>query len=160
VSTWFFNRQRGGRVGPPGGFGGDGPAGTPPHRQPRGPLHLTSIATKILAPAQAYTKYLYADKIKPEVVQLWKLELAKEDNTDYIGDDVDGEDLIPEEDDPRLQQLRIPIAFTMQITKAMYENESAEVKAEVEKRRQADFGPVEKIQDVALRQQKLQQMQK
>ena len=147
-------------MAPPGGLGDNGPAGAAPRRQPRGSLHLTSSATKTLAPAQAYMKYFYADRIKPEVIRCWKLELAKEDNTDYIGKDVDGEDLIPEDDDSRLQDPKIPFGFKMDVMRDMYENKSDEVKAEVERCRQADLGPVEKIQDMALRQQKLQKMQK
>lgn len=120
-------------------------------------MRINSAPIRTLAPAQAYSSYYYDEKIGPEVLRLWKKRLLEKDNFEYTGNGVDHEELIPVDDKLTAD---IPIEFRMEVVRKMYNDESEEVKAEVERRRKIDGGPVEDELDEKRRQIRLSNMNK
>lgn len=75
-------------------------------------------------------KIHYVDTIKPEVLHRWAREMndyAEEDNEDNEENDIEIEDE---------QTNHIPLPFKVSVARELFEDESEEVKAEVEKRRE------------------------
>lgn len=106
---------------------------------------FSSAPTRTLTKKQAYSRYYYAEKIKPVVDERYRKLLIdsgerKEDDTGPLG--------------------RIPVDFRMDIVAELYAKESDEVKEAVEKRRLSDTTPAEEESDEILRLQKLQKFQR
>ena len=91
-------------------------------------LNLTARPPKKMAPVQTYVKHYWDTKVKSEVIKQWvptlETSLFNENN---IGEDqVAWEALTP-------MEKNIPLWFRMEIGHKLYESESNEVKAEVDR---------------------------
>lgn len=97
--------------------------------------------------------YFYKDKIKAQVIRLWKKANYTERTSSLALDrqpEVEAQD-IDEETDEDEDTKGIPFAFKMKIAKQMWSIESEAVKKEVEERRVLDAAPPEDHQDESMR---------
>jgi hypothetical protein len=108
---------------------------------------------------QAYVRYFYAEKVKPEVVWRWKIRQLNANNSEYTGieeEDADAE--VPKDDDAIMKE--IPFHFKMAVGRSMYDAETDAVKAIMEEWRNADDAPVEQEVNRDIRMEKLRGMDK
>ena len=96
-------------------------------------LNLTTGPPKKKAALQAYVKYYWESKIKKEVIKLW----APTPETDLFGEIENGEDQVAWEAMTPMEK-NIPLWFRMKVGRQLYEAESEEVKAEVDRRREQE----------------------
>ena len=93
-------------------------------------LNLTTGPPKKKAPVQMYVKCYWEEKIKPEVIKLW----APTPETDLFGEIDNGEDQVAWEAMTPMEK-NIPLWFKMKVGRQLYEAESHEVKAEIDRLR-------------------------
>jgi len=93
-------------------------------------LNLTAGPPKKKAPVQMYVKRYWDTKVKPEVIKLW----APTPETDLFGEIDNGEDQVAWEAMTPMER-NIPLWFKMQVGRKLYEAESDEVKAEIDRLR-------------------------
>ena len=93
-------------------------------------LNLTMGPPKKKAPAQMYVKHYWETKVRPEVLKLW----APTPETDLFGEIDNGEDQIAWEAMTPMER-DIPLWFKMKVGRQLYEAESDEVKAEIDRLR-------------------------
>jgi len=96
-------------------------------------LNLTTGRPKKKAALQAYVKYYWESKIKKEVINQW----APTPETDLFGEIESGEDQVAWEAMTPMEK-NIPLWFRMDVGRKLYEAESEEVKAEVDRRREQE----------------------
>lgn len=96
-------------------------------------LNLTAGPPKKKAALQAYVKYYWESKIKEEVIKLW----APTPETDLFGEIENGEDQVAWEAMTPMEK-NIPLWFRMKIGRKLYDAESEEVKAGVDRRREQE----------------------
>lgn len=97
------------------------------------PLNLTAGPPKKKAALQAYVKYYWESKIKQEVIDRW----APTPETDLFGEIENGEDQVSWEAMTPMEK-NIPLWFRMNVGRELYEAESEEIKAEVNRRREQE----------------------
>ena len=90
--------------------------------------NLTTGAPKKKAAVQTYVKHYWDSKVKQEVINQW----APTPETDLFDEADIGEDQVPWEELDPLEK-NIPLWFRMKIGRDLYEAESDEVKAEVDR---------------------------
>ena len=93
-------------------------------------LNLTAGPPKKKAPVQMYVKRYWETKVKPEVIKLW----APTPETDLFGEIENGEDQVAWEAMTPMEK-DIPLWFKMKVGRQLYEVESNEVKAEIDRLR-------------------------
>jgi len=96
-------------------------------------LNLTAGPPRKKAALQAYVKYYWESKIKKAVLDLW----APTPETDLFGEIENGEDQVAWEAMTPMEK-NIPLWFRMEIGRKLYDAESEEVKAEVDRRREQE----------------------
>ena len=96
-------------------------------------LNLTTGPPKKRAALQAYVKYYWESKVKQAVIDLW----APTPETDLFGQIENGEDQVAWEAMTPMEK-NIPLWFRMEVGRKLYEAESEEVKAEVDRRREQE----------------------
>lgn len=96
-------------------------------------LNLTGGPPKKRAALQAYVKYYWEDKIKQAVINEW----APTPETDLFGEIENGEDQVAWEAMTPMEK-NIPLWFRMEVGRKLYDAESEEVKAEVDRRREQE----------------------
>ena len=96
-------------------------------------LNLTAGPPKKKAAVQTYVKHYWASKIRQEVINKWAPtpETDLFDEADVGEDQVAWEELTPMEKD-------VPLWFRMKIGRKLYEAESDEVKAEIDRLREKE----------------------
>ena len=119
IYHWMHNRTRSKH-----GVKGQGPSTT---------LNLTARRPKKRAALQVYVKYNWESKIKQEVINLW----APTQETDLFGEIDNGKEHIAWEAMTPMEK-NIPLWFRMKVGRKLYEAESEEVKAEVDRRREQE----------------------
>jgi len=92
-------------------------------------LNLTTGPPKKRAAVQAYVKYYWESKVKQAVINLW----APTPETDLFGEIENGEDQVAWEAMTPMEK-NIPLWFRMEVGRKLYDSESEEVKAEVDRR--------------------------
>ena len=119
IYRWMFNHMR-----TKHGVSGEGSSAS---------LNLTAGRPKKKAAVQTYVKLYWESKVKQEVINKWAPtpETDLFDEADIGEDQVAWEELTPIEKD-------IPLWFRMKIGRDLYEAESDEVKAEVDRRREQE----------------------
>jgi len=80
-----------------------------------------------------YVKHYWETKVKPEVIKLW----APTPETDLFGEIDNGEDQVAWEA-MTVMEKNIPLWFKMKVGRKLYEAESDEVKAEIDRLRDQD----------------------
>lgn len=80
-----------------------------------------------------YVKHYWETKVKPEVIKLW----APTPETDLFGEIDNGEDQVAWEAMTAMEK-NIPLWFKMKVGRKLYEAESDEVKAEIDRLRDQD----------------------
>ena len=96
-------------------------------------VNLTAGPPKKKAPVQTYVKHYWNSKVKQEVIDRW----APTPETDLFDEADIGEDQVPwEELDP--MEKDIPLWFRMKVGRELYEAESEEVKAEIDRIREQE----------------------
>jgi hypothetical protein len=96
-------------------------------------LNLTAAKPKKKAAVQTYVKYYWDVKVKQEVINQW----APTPETDLFGETDIGEDQVPWEALTPMEK-NIPLWFRMDVGRRLYEAESDEVKAEVDRLREQE----------------------
>jgi hypothetical protein len=96
-------------------------------------LNLTAGPPKKKAALQAYVKYYWESKIKQAVINQW----APTPETDLFREIDNGEDQVAWEAMTPMEK-SIPLWFRMEIGGKLFEAESEEVKAEVNRRREKE----------------------
>lgn len=96
-------------------------------------LNLTTGPPKKKAALQAYVKYYWESKIKSAVLDRW----APTPETDLFGQIENGEDQVAWEAMTPMEK-NIPLWFRMKVGRQLYDAESEEVKAEVDRLREQD----------------------
>lgn len=96
-------------------------------------MNLTAGPPKKKAPVQMYVKRYWETKVKPEVIKLW----APTPETDLFGEIDNGEDQVAWEAMTPMEK-NIPLYFKMRVGRELYEAESDEVKAEIDRLRDQD----------------------
>jgi hypothetical protein len=96
-------------------------------------LNLTAGPPKKKAALQAYVKYYWESKIKEVVIERW----APTPETDLFGQIENGEDQVAWEAMTPMEK-NIPLWFRMEVGRELYEAESEETKAEVDRRREQE----------------------
>jgi hypothetical protein len=116
IYRWMFNRLRSKH-----GVSGKGSSAS---------LNLTAGPPKRKAAVQTYVKYYWEAKIRQEVLNRWSptAETDLFDETDRGEDQVAWEELAP-------MEKNIPLWFRMDVGRALYEAESDEVKAKIDRLR-------------------------
>ena len=96
-------------------------------------LNLTAGPPKKMAALQTYVKHYWAAKVKQEVINKWAPtpETDLFDETDIGEDQVAWEELTP-------MEKNIPLWFRMDVGRELYEAESDEVKAEIDRLREQE----------------------
>jgi hypothetical protein len=125
-----------------------------------GRLKISSEPEKKLAAHQAYWTLFNEEKARPRFLEVWKECHQTTDNTDYLGIDeglIHKPELSPEqqriEDDRRIAS--ISLGERTKLIQELYDNESQEVKATVEKFRNSVNGPVQTEMDLLMRLERL-----
>ena len=93
-------------------------------------LNLTAGSPKKKAAVQTYVKHFWKSKVKQEVINSW----APMPETDLFGEIDIGEDQVAWEEMTQMEK-NIPLWFRMKIGRELYEAESDDVKAEVDRLR-------------------------
>ena len=93
-------------------------------------MNLTEGPPRKKAPVQTYVKHYWETKVRPEVIKLWAPTLE----TDLFGESDIGEDQIAWEAMMPTEK-NIPLWFKMKVGRQLYESESDEVKAEIDRLR-------------------------
>ena len=93
-------------------------------------MNLTEGPPKKKAPVQTYVKQYWETKVRPEVIKLW----APTHDSDLFGETNNGEDPIAWEAMVPTEK-NIPLWFKMKVGRQLYESESDEVKAEIDRLR-------------------------
>ena len=93
-------------------------------------MNLTEGPPKKKAPVQTYVKHYWETKVRLEVIKSWAPTLE----TDLFGESDIGEDQIAWEAMLPTEK-NIPLWFKMKIARRLYESESDEVKAEIDRLR-------------------------
>ena len=93
-------------------------------------LNLTVGPPKTKAPVQMYVKHYWEKKVKSEVIKLW----APTPETDLFGEIDNGEDQVAWEAMTPMEK-SIPLWFKMKVGRKLYEAESRQVKAEIDRLR-------------------------
>jgi hypothetical protein len=96
-------------------------------------LNLTTGPQRKKAAVQLYVKSYWETKVKPEVIKLW----APTPETDLFGEIDNGEDQVAWEAMTPMEK-NIPLWFKMKVGRALYDAESEEVKAEIDRVRSQD----------------------
>ena len=96
-------------------------------------LKLTAGPPKKKAPLQAYVKYYWESKVKQAVLDRW----APTPETDLFGETENGEDQVAWEAMMPMEK-NIPLWFRMKVARELYDRESEEVKADVDRRREEE----------------------
>lgn len=96
-------------------------------------LNLTAGPPRKKAALQTYVKYYWESKIKKAVLDLW----APTPETDLFREIENGEDQVAWEAMTPMEK-NIPLWFRMEIGRKLYEAESEEVKAEIDRRREQE----------------------
>jgi hypothetical protein len=96
-------------------------------------LNLTAGPPKKKAALQAYVKYYWESKIKQAVIDLW----APTPETDLFGQIENGEDQVAWEAMTPMEK-NIPLWFRMEVGRKLYDAESEEVRADVDRRREQE----------------------
>jgi hypothetical protein len=96
-------------------------------------LNLTTGPPKKKAALQAYVKYYWESKIKQVVINEW----APTPETDLFGQIENGEDQVAWEAMTPMEK-NIPLWFRMEVGRKLYDAESEEVRAEVDRRREQE----------------------
>ena len=96
-------------------------------------LNLTTGPPKKKAAVQAYVKYYWESKVKQAVIDLW----APTPETDLFGEIENGEDQVAWEAMTPMEK-NIPLWFRMEVGRKLYESESDQIKAEVDRRREQE----------------------
>lgn len=96
-------------------------------------LNLTTGPPRKKAALQAYVKYYWESKIKKAVLDLW----APTPETDLFGQIENGEDQVAWEAMTPMEK-NIPLWFRMEVGRKLYDAESEEVRAEVDRRRERE----------------------
>ena len=119
IYRWMFNRTRSKH-----GVSGEGSSAS---------LNLTAGPPKKKAAVQTYVKHYWQSKVKQEVINRWAPtpETDLFDESDIGQDQVAWEALTPMEKD-------IPLWFRMRIGRELYEAESDEIKAEIDRLREQE----------------------
>ena len=93
-------------------------------------LNLTTGPPKKKAPVQMYVKRYWDTKVKPEVIKLW----VPTPETDLFGEIDNGEDQVAWDAMTPMEK-NIPLWFKMKVGCELYDAESDEVKAEIDRLR-------------------------
>jgi hypothetical protein len=96
-------------------------------------LNLTRGPPKVKAAVQAYVKYYWQSKVKQEVINKW----APTPETDLFDEADIGEEQVAWEALTPMDK-NIPLWFRMEIGRKLYEAESDEVKAEIDRLREKE----------------------
>jgi len=96
-------------------------------------LNLTTGPPRKKAALQTYVGYYWESKIKQAVINLW----APTPETDLFGEIENGEDQVAWEAMTPMEK-NIPLWFRMEVGRKLYEAESEEVKAEIDRRRELE----------------------
>lgn len=96
-------------------------------------MNLTAGAPKKKAAVQTYVKHYWEGKIKQEVINRW----APTPETDLFDEADIGEDQVAWEALTPMEKI-IPLAFRMKIGRELYEAESDEFKAEIDRLREQE----------------------
>jgi len=96
-------------------------------------LNLTAGPPKKKAAVQTYVKHFWDTKIKEEVIKQW----APTPETDLFDENDIGEDQVAWEALTPMEK-NIPLWFRMEIGRKIYEAESSEIKAEVDRLREQE----------------------
>lgn len=96
-------------------------------------MNLTAGPPKKKAPAQMYVKCYWETRVKPAVIKLW----APTPETDLFREIDNGEDQVAWEAMTPMER-DIPLWFKMKVGRQLYEAESDEVKAEIDRLRDQD----------------------
>lgn len=96
-------------------------------------MNLTTGPPKKKAAVQAYVKYYWESKVKQAVIDLW----APTPETDLFGEIENGEDQVAWEAMTPMEK-NIPLWFRMEVGRKLYESESDQIKAEVDRRREQE----------------------
>jgi len=96
-------------------------------------VNLTAGPPKKKAALQAYVKYYWESKVKQAVLDRW----APTPETDLFGEIENGEDQVAWEAMMPMEK-NIPLWFRMEVARKLYERESEEIKAEVDRRREEE----------------------
>ena len=91
-------------------------------------LNLTAGPPKKMAPVQTYVKHYWDTKVKSKVIKQW----APTPETDLFDENDIGEDQVAWEALTPMEK-NIPLWFRMEIGHKLYEAESDEIKAEVDR---------------------------
>ena len=91
-------------------------------------MNLTEGPPRKKAPVQTYVKHYWEMRVKPEVIKLW----VPTPETDLFGENDIGEDQITWEAMMPMER-NIPLWFKMKVRCQLYESESDEVKAEIDR---------------------------
>ena len=119
IYRWMFNRSRSKH-----GVRGEGSSAS---------LNLTAGQPKKMAAVQTYVKHYWDAKVKQEVINQW----APTPETDLFGETDIGEDQIAWDAMTPMEK-NIPLWFWMDVGRKLYEAESDEVKAEVDRLREQE----------------------
>lgn len=119
IYRWMYNRTRSKH----GSSGGGSSAN----------LNLTGGQPKKKAAVQTYVKHYWSTKVKQEVIDRW----SPTPETDLFGETDTGEDQVAWEALTPMEK-NIPLWFRMEIGRELYEAESDEVKAEVDRLREQE----------------------
>ena len=95
--------------------------------------NLTTGPPKKKAALQAYVKYYWESKIKQAVIDQW----APTPETDLFGETENGEEQVAWEAMNPMEK-NIPLWFRMRVARKLYDAESDEIKAEVDRRREEE----------------------
>jgi len=93
-------------------------------------MNLTEGPPRKKAPVQTYVKRYWETKVRPEVIKLW----APTPDSDLFGEIDNGEDQVAWEAMMPMEK-NIPLWFKMKVGRQLYESESDEVKAEIDRLR-------------------------
>ena len=96
-------------------------------------LNLTTGPPKKKAALQAYVKYYWESKIKQVVIDKW----APTPGTDLFRETDNGEEQVPWEVMVPMEK-NIPLWYRMEVGRKLYEAESDDIKAEVDRRREQE----------------------
>ena len=119
IYRWMFNRTRSKH-----GVSGEGSSAS---------LNLTAGPPKKKAAVQTYVKHYWDAKVKQQVIDQW----APTPETDLFDENDIGEDQVAWEALTPMEK-NIPLWFRMEIGRKLYEAESDEVKAEIDRLREKE----------------------
>ena len=125
-----------------------------------GRLRISSEPEKKLPAHQAYWTLFNKEKARPRFLEVWKQRNRTSDNTDYLGINeglIHEPELSPEqqrvEDDRRIASINL--GEHTKLIQELYDNESSEVKAMVERFRNPVNRPAQSEMDLLMRLERL-----